>query len=428
MDSREREEREYPRAVLHVDGDGFFASCEVIRRPELKGKPVVVGAERGIVTALTYEAKALGIVRGMPIARIHKEFPEVAIFAGDYTWYAEVSRRMNAIIARATPEVEPYSIDESFADLTGYQIPQKTTYEKMARRVKEELQQEIGMTFSVGLAPTKTLAKVASKHRKPNGLIFIPLSQTRAFLEGTSIEKVWGIGKRTAKKLENMGISNAWRFAERGEVWVRERFSKPYQEIWRELRGEVVHPVRRGLRGGQKSFMHTRTIRPTTDRSILFGELVRHLEAVMRCAREDRVAPKRIGMFLKTQTFRYQHAELTLLSPTNIPGETLPSLRERFDRLFEEGILYRATGVVIHDFVQEQDAPADLFDTTRIHERFARVYEKVDALNERYGTGAVRLASSGERSRRAVLGFPNSEPAKERNARKFTKGMPFTTR
>lgn len=428
MDPREQEERGYPRAILHVDGDGFFASCEVIRRPELREKPVVVGAERGIATAMTYEAKNLGIVRGMPITRIQKEFPGVTVLAGDYGWYAEVSRRMNSIISRATPEVEPYSIDESFADITGYHIPKKTTYEKMARRVKDDLRREIGMTFSVGLAPTKTLAKIASKHQKPDGLVFIPLHGVRAFLERTPIERVWGIGRRTAKKLEDLGVSSALRFSERTESWVKERFSKPYQETWKELRGELVHSVRRGLRGGQKSFMHTRTIQPTTERSTLLAELVRHLEAVMRSAREDGVAPRRIGLLLKTQSFRYVHTEFTLLSPTNIPSEALLYVRERFDGLFEEGVLYRATGVSISDLVPEQGAPADLFDTTLIHERFAHVYKKVDALNERYGSSAVRLASSGERTKRKTPGSSGVVTEKERNVRKFTKGMPFTTR
>lgn len=429
MDTREDEEREYPRAILHVDGDGFFASCEVARRPELRGKPVVVGAERGIVTAMTYEAKTLGIVRGMPIARIRKKFPEVAVFSGDYAWYAEVSRRMNAIISRATPEVELYSIDESFADITGYQIPKKTTYTQITKRVKERLQQELGITFSVGLAPTKTLAKIASKHKKPDGLVFIPMSKVKEFLLATPIEKVWGIGRRTSKKLEDFGVSTAWHFVQREETWVREKFPKPYQEIWKELNGVLVHPVRRGLRDGQKSFMRTRTIRSTTDRSVLFAELTQHLEEVMREAREDAVAPRRIGILLKTQTFRYQYTDLTFFSPTNIPIEVLPYIRERFDGMFEEGTLYRATGIIAHDLVPVSGTSVNLFDTASTHERFARIYEKVDVLNTRYGTGAVHLASSSKAKKQAGMKSPTVvAPEKEWRARKYTKGMPFTPR
>lgn len=420
-------EEEYPRAILHVDGDGFFAVCEVARRPELRGKPVVVGAERGIATALTYEAKNLGIFRGMPIARIRKEFPQVVVFAGDYAWYAEVSRKMNTILSRATPEVEPYSIDESFADITGYQIPKKTTYERIAKRVKDELRRELGMTFSVGLAPTKTLAKIASKFDKPDGLVFIPHSSIPSYLARTPIGMVWGIGRRTKQKLEDLGISNAQSFAQRSERWVSERFSKPYVQIWKELRGEAVHLVRRGLRGGQKSFMHTRTIQPTTDRSVLLGELVRHLEAVMRNAREDGVAPRRIAFFLKTQTFLYHHAEILLLSPTNIPSEVLPSIRKRFETIYEEGTCYRASGVVIYDLVPQEHASADLFDTTRVHERFVHVYERIDALNEKFGSGAVYLASSGAAKPRLARDTSSSSIG-ETKIRRFTKGMPFTPR
>jgi len=186
--------------------------------------------------------------------------------------------------------------------------------------------------------------------------------------------------------------------------------------------------VRRGLRGGQKSFMRTRTIRSTTDRSVLFAELTRHLEEVMREAREDAVAPRRIGILLKTQTFRYQYTDLTFFSPTNIPIEVLPYIRERFDGMFEEGTLYRATGIIAHDLVPVSGTSVNLFDTASTHERFARIYEKVDVLNTRYGTGAVHLASSSKAKKQAGMKSPTVAPEKEWRARKYTKGMPFTPR
>jgi DNA polymerase-4/DNA polymerase V len=426
MTPKQDEDIEYPRAILHVDGDGFFASCEVVRRPDLRGKPVVVGAERGIATAMTYEAKALGITRGMPIGKIRREHPEVTVFHGDYAWYAEMSRRMNRILHRFTPEVEPYSIDESFADFTGYQIPRKTTYEAMAARFKREVQSELGMTFSVGLAPTKTLAKVASKYQKPDGLVCIPMSRINEFLTATPIGKVWGIGRRTSARLEDEGVSTAYAFTQKSERWVDERFSKPYLATWKELRGEMVLPVRRGLRGGQKSFMHSRTFSPpTSDRKKIYAELVRHVEAVMRSAREDGVAPKSIGIFLKTQTFQYQHAEIRLTPPSNIPSDVLPVLERKFEALFDTRTVYRATGVSISDFVSDGFSQQDLFDTARTHERFAHIYENIDALNEKYGKNMVRLASSGtKRSVKKNIHSPK-HAIEEKKARRFTKGMPF---
>jgi DNA polymerase-4/DNA polymerase V len=429
MMAKKSEDLEYPRAILHVDGDGFFASCEVARKPELRGRPVVVGAERGIATAMTYEAKALGITRGMPIARIRKEYPEVVIFRGDYDWYADMSRKMNIILSRYTPEVEPYSIDESFADLTGYQIPRKTNYEKMAKRIKEELRRELGMTFSVGLAPTKTLAKVASKHDKPDGLVFIPMSLIPEFLRKTHIGKVWGIGEKTAAKFEEEGVSTALKLIEHSERWVHDRFSRPYSDIRTELRGETVHPVRRGLRGGQKSFMHTRTFSPaTSDSKVLFAELMRHLESVMRNAREDGVAPRAVGVFLKTQAFRYRHAEIVLLSPTNIPAEVAPALREKLEVLIDERTLYRATGVVIHDLIPGDGVSSDLFDTARIHDRFTHIYQKIDALNQKFGRTMVRLAGSGAEGKKGTKATSGANPPKKKVVRKFTKGMPFVQR
>ncbi len=424
MKSRNGEELEYPWAIVHVDGDGFFASCEVARDPSLRGKPVVVGAERGIATAMTYEAKALGITRGMPIAKVRRLFPEVIIFAGDYAWYTEVSRAMNRIIFRYTPEVEPYSIDESFADITGFQIPKKTTYEAMARAMKRDLQKELGMTFSVGLAPTKTLAKVASKHDKPDGCVFIPLPRAKEFLAVTPIEKVWGIGRRTSVKLKEEGVSTALRFIDRPEKWVASRLSKPYVELWKELRGEMVHPAHAGVRGKQQSFMHTRTFTPpTSDRKVLSRELTRHLESVLKSAREDGVAPRLLSFFVKTQTFKYRSTTIKPLHPTNLPSELLPFIETQLDPLLDSGGPYRATGVIIHDLIPESSVASDLFAPTA-HERLAKVYERVDALNERYGASVVHLAASrpGQRKRGAAPGPMRNGKKKPKN---HTRGMPF---
>ena len=156
----------YPRAIVHVDGDAFFASCEVAKNPRLRGKPVVVGGLRGIAVALTYEAKRLGVTRGMPVYQIKKMFPSVVILPGDYDLYEMIAHRMYAIVRRFTPVVEEYSVDECFADITRELAP-----EDIAACIKMTLEQELGVSFSVGLATTKVLAKVASKHNKPSGLV-----------------------------------------------------------------------------------------------------------------------------------------------------------------------------------------------------------------------------------------------------------------
>src|ERR671924_2215105 len=184
----------YPRAIVHIDGDAFFASCEQARNQKLQGRPVVTGKERGIAASMSYEAKARGVVRGMRLADIKRICPEAVILPSDYETYSLLSKRLFAIVRRYTPDVEEYSIDECFADLTGLRRPLRMSYERIARAIKHDLDTELGFTFSVGLAPNRVLAKIASKWQKPSGFTPIPGRNIHLFLERLQVEKVWGIG------------------------------------------------------------------------------------------------------------------------------------------------------------------------------------------------------------------------------------------
>jgi DNA polymerase-4/DNA polymerase V len=201
------------RVILHMDGDAFFAAVEVAKNPGLKGLPVVTGSERGIASAFSYEAKALGITRAMPIQKIKKEFPQVIVLEGDYVSYSKYSRAMFAIVRRYADEVEEYSIDECFAELTGLDKPLKMSYLEIAERIKKEVNEELGLSVTIGLAPTKVLAKVASKWVKPNGLTVITQATAKEFLLNYPIEKIWGIGPRTAESLQRKGVRTAGIFA-----------------------------------------------------------------------------------------------------------------------------------------------------------------------------------------------------------------------
>src|SRR5438128_7542395 len=153
----------FPRAILHIDGDAFFASCEQSRNPHLKGRPVITGKERGIVASMSYEAKARGVTRAMRLSEVKRVCPEAVLLPSDYETYSILSHRLFAIVRKYTPDVEEYSIDECFADLTGLRRPLKMSYRKIAERIKRELDAELGFTFSVGLARNKVVAKTVSK-------------------------------------------------------------------------------------------------------------------------------------------------------------------------------------------------------------------------------------------------------------------------
>src|SRR5215470_12386510 len=209
----------FPRAIVHIDGDAFFASCEQSRRPKLQGRPVVTGKERGIVASMSYEAKARGVTRGMRISDIRKVCPDAVILPSDYETYSLLSKRFFAIVRRYTPDVEEYSIDECFADLTGLRRPLRMSYLKIAERMKKALDTELGFTFSVGLAPNKVVAKIGSKWEKPSGLTAIPVGELPRYLTTLPVEKVWGIGPNTTALLRQHGIQTAFEFAQRPEAW-----------------------------------------------------------------------------------------------------------------------------------------------------------------------------------------------------------------
>ena len=160
---------DFPRAILHIDGDSFFASCEIAKDPSLRGKPVITGQERGIASSMSYEAKARGITRGMRLFEIKKICPEAVILPSDYETYSLYSKRMGAIVRRYTGEIEEYSIDECFADLTGLRRPLHLSYKAIAEKIKREIESELGMTFSVGVGLNKVTSKIASKWKKPSG-------------------------------------------------------------------------------------------------------------------------------------------------------------------------------------------------------------------------------------------------------------------
>lgn len=378
----------YQRAIVHVDGDAFFASCEVSRRPDLRGKPVVVGGLRGIAVALTYEAKARGVVRGMPVFQIKKLCPDVVILPGDYDLYAAYARRMYRIVGRYSDCVEEYSVDECFALLPQQRTSDILCCEEIARAIKTDLEHDLGITFSVGLATTKVLAKVASKHSKPSGLVFIPAGAQEKFLENLPVGKVWGIGPATVSKLNRKGIQTALQFARLPEWQMREEFAQPYRALWRELKGEQVYNVDPESHDDQKSIAATRTFRPpTTDKARVYAELAKNVERACQNARAKGLASRHLYCFLKSQEFQYRRFEITLPQYTNVPSDVLTAVHTEFEKNFAQGILYRATGITLAELRPTSALQNDLFNTGP--HRMETLWETIDGLN-----GSVFLAAS----------------------------------
>ncbi len=387
--------RSWPAAILHVDGDAFFTSCEEAIHPELRGKPLITGGERGIVACASYAAKRLGVKRGVPLQDARKLCPDLIVLPSDYETYSLFSRRMFNVLRRFSPQVEGYSIDEAFVDLTGMRRALHASYEDIADRVRREVKGEVGIGVSVGLSVSKVLAKVASKHRKPDGLTIIPGREIARYLEGLSVEKIWGIGDATMNYLHKMGVRTALEFAQLSETAVKERFTKPGQEIWRELRGESVYPVCPEEKSDYASISKTKTFTPpTSDPQYLFAHLLRNVESACIKARRYKLAPRKIIPFLKTQSFDFRAAEAKLCRPCAHPLELSALLRELFDDLYRKGILYRATGIVLADLEPDRETQYSLFEDPLRAERIRQLYEAADEVAGRYGKHALHLGGS----------------------------------
>lgn len=393
------------KTIFHMDGDAFFVGVEVAKNPKLKGLPIVTGQERGIVSALSYEAKALGVTRGMPIYQVHKKYPAVIVLPGDYKSYVKYSDMMFAVVRRYIDDVEEYSIDECFGDLTGLDKPLKMTYKEIAERIKKEINEELGLSVSIGIAPTKVLAKVASKWVKPNGLTTIEPSTVKDFLMNFSIDKIWGIGPRTAEFLMSKGIKTANDFASKEFDWVKSNLSKPYETIWKELHCERVLEIDPVLKTKYSSIQKTRSFHPNTnDKTFLLSELSKHVEDACAKARHYKLVPTKISFFLKTKDFEFSNCTISIPTPTNVPEILVPLVCGKFADIHKKGILYRTTGVVLQNLISHYAAQQDLFGNGDKANKFELIHNQIDLLESKFGKHTVYLASTHK-----ALGHDRSE-------------------
>lgn len=382
-------------AILHIDADAFFASCEQAVNPALKGKPVVTGKERGIVAAASYEAKAFGVQRAVSLREARKLCPDLIVVPSNYETYALFSKRLFAIIRRFSSEVEEYGIEESFVDITGLRRPMHLSYPQIAAKIKESIESELGITVSIGLASSKVLAKVGSKWDKPSGLVVIRNADRLDYLRRLELIDVWGIGPQTTRLLQKHGMRTAADFAQQRREWVEEHLTKPHQEIWHELNGESVMPIQTAQKDDYASISKTRTFTPPSrDREFVFGQLSKNIENAFIKARRHGLAAQRLVIFLKTQQFRYRAIEARLNRATAYPSEVIPVVRRLFDQLFAAGTEYRATGVVLHHLQPDDRIQMNLFETPLVLEQHRELFASMDELDKKYGKHTVFLGSS----------------------------------
>ena len=391
-----------------VDCNSFFASVERAFHPGLRGKPVcVLSSNDGIIVALTAEAKRLGLRRGDALFEVRDivEKNNVSIFSGNMMLYAAMSKRVVSIIKRSVEKVDQYSIDECFADLAGYDS--NYDLEAYMRDVAGRIKLWTDIPVSVGIAPTKTLAKVGSKFAKQYpGYRSVCLIDTeekrRKALSLLPLEDVWGIGRRTCAKLLSLGVQTPLEFADKPEEWVSAHFHKPGMQIWKELNGYPCIDTTEILQRQNIS----------TSRS--FGKMVTDLEQLKAsvayftssCAnklRSQGSMAKAITVYVCSNRFREDLPQYFNAATWKFPVATSDTLEltkaalEVLETIYRPGISYKKSGVIFGEISSQDTVQQDIFDTIGNRQQRLELSRAIDALNHKYGLKTVGLAVEGGR-------------------------------
>ena len=373
--------------ILHVDMDAFYASVAELDNPQYKGKALVVGAGvRGVVLSANYEARKFGIRAAMPVGRAKRMAPHAIFIAPEHHRYAEISERVMTIFNSFTPLVEPISLDEAFLDVTGAQKLFGDGRE-IAAKIRAQVEQEEGITCSVGIAQSKFIAKLASQHCKPNGMLEIKSDRILEFLHPLPVRALWGVGPKTAESLDRLGLHTVADIANTPRSTLVRALGDAtgeslYELAWgRDYRNVIPDEPEKSI-GNEETFA-----RDIDSPEEILAEFLRMVEKATARLRER-------GLFAKTVTMKIKFADFTTLSraktlPIGIDGthETYEIVKKLYLALNNEGARIRLVGVSLSNLLDE--APVQLELGAR--ERGWRDADTaIDKAKARFGGGSVR--------------------------------------
>jgi len=324
------------RYILHVDMDAFYASVEVRDNPALAGKPVLVGAlpqQRGVVAACSYEARKFGIHSAMPMSQAIRLCPHAVVLPVRMARYVEISRDIRRIFQTYTPQVEPLSLDEAFLDISGC-LSLFGPAETIGQKIKQDIRREVGLTASVGLAPNKFLAKLASDLHKPDGFVVITEETKQAILDPLPVSKVWGIGQVTNKALEKVGIHTIGQLRAAPRYQLSMVFGNQVEDVLRLAEGLDDRPVE--THHETKSISAEETF-PTDirDRQILLGILIHQVEEVSQRLRAEHLQCRTLTLKFRYGDFRTMTRSVTMDCPTQITCVLLQEAQKIFNQWFK---------------------------------------------------------------------------------------------
>jgi DNA polymerase V len=376
-----------------MDCNNFFVSCERLFRPDLRKRPVaVLSSNDGCVVARSQEVKDLGISMGAPHFQIQDlcEKHKIILFSSNLTLYRDISRRVMSALKEEFGEIEEYSIDEAF-----FKVPESFTGEDihMARR---NIVIKTGIPVSFGIAPTKTMAKIANGIAKKGDGVSVFLNGATAGVYNTmTCGMVWGIGAKTSKRLSELGVSTIHDFLEKGLPFARQEFGVVGERLFLELTG-VSTESRTDSSLKQVSIMSTRSFKtPITDKSTLMSALGYHITEVAEKLRKQEVKAKELRIICAPSRFgayvlRTSSGSQTFEVPTNSTVTLLKSAERLLETLFEKGVPYKKAGVVVSGLIPESSVPISLFEDGATEKSDTKLDVVIDSLNERFGKGSVR--------------------------------------
>ena len=388
-----------------IDCDNCYCSAEKVFRPDLEGKPIVVLSNNdGCVVARSNEAKKLGIKAGTPYFQLAQQFPnqKIAVFSSNYELYGELTGRIVSLISKEVPAYFRYSIDECFVYLDGME---NLDLKKWGEDLHKKIKQYVGMPVSIGLAPNKTLAKMAShfakKYQGYRHCCMIDSDEKRIkALKLYPIDEVWGIGRRYAAKLEALGVKTAYDFAAHNGDWVKLTFNNiVIQRTWRELNGEDCVPNEELAK--KKSICTSRSFNGMIpDFESLRTQVANYAARCAEKLRMQSTVASSVGVFLNTNAFRedlaqyWNFQEQRLITPTSSTITITQAAIDVLKRIYRTGYQYKKAGVIVMGIGADSPIQQDLFDiNAEQFQKMKRLDEVVDRINRLHGTETIVLGA-----------------------------------
>lgn len=387
--------------IALVDCNNFYASCERVFNPKIENKPVIVLSNNdGCVIARSNEAKALGIKMGEPAFKLKNliEKYNINVFSTNFALYGDLSKRVMNIMSTEVEKMEIYSIDEAFLDFSDY------ASKKRGLAIREKVKKWTGIPVSVGIAPTKVLAKVAGhiakKHTKSGVFIFDDEDLIRRALNFFKVEDLWGIGSNTAKKLKSVGIHTALQFRQCDSSWVKRNLSVNGVRLQKELFGEVCYPIETKIKR-RKSICTARSFGSEINKLSKLKEVIgSHANTCATKLRKEKSCCTTVGIFLSTNPFKPQAKQYNpytvtqLHVPTNDSMEIVKVAIKALESIYRGDCIYKKAGVVVSRTVPQEQTQLSLFDSLDRGKR-ENINIAVDRVNSLMGKNKVHLAVQG---------------------------------